>query len=265
MSSSPEQVASVDPESPDESADSLIRNAADPFKGDRLRYDYHTADPSEAAGVIASLIPRGARVLDVGCGTGSMSRILVDYRGVDLVGVEPDVERAAAAHSRGIHVLTGTFDSTTVATLGTFDVVLFADVLEHLVQPAAPLRLARHVLRPGGVVIASVPNIAHWSVRLRLLAGRFDYESYGIMDATHLRWFTADSLRALFDACGYCVDTMRHTAGTGLMVYRTATPWRYVPVPSRHWIVRKLARTAPRLFGCQHVVRAVPQAEKGIQ
>jgi len=79
-----------------------------------------------------------------------------------------------------------------------FDGVVFKDVLEHVADPAALLRDARSLLRPGGRVIASIPNVAHWTVRLRLLFGHFDYTPTGLLDATHLRFFMEASVRALF-------------------------------------------------------------------
>ena len=73
---------------------------------------------------------------------------------------------------------------------GPFDVVILADILEHLAEPAALLRLVARELNPGGMVLISVPNVARWSVRWHLMRGRFDYTETGIMDVTHLSWFT---------------------------------------------------------------------------
>jgi methionine biosynthesis protein MetW len=222
-----------------------------------LRYDGHTSDPLEAAGVIAGLMPANKRVLDVGCGTGSLSRLLVDLRGALVVGIEPDPKRATIARKRGIDARDGFFDEATASSLGKFDVVVFADVLEHLPDPASALQLTRQVLKSDGMVIVSVPNVAHWSVRLELLFGRFNYQSCGIMDATHLRWFTEYSLRAFFESSGYRVDVIRQTAGTGGSVYHEYCFWRWFrPRRYRIPLIRWLAKSLPRLFGYQHVVRA---------
>jgi 2-polyprenyl-3-methyl-5-hydroxy-6-metoxy-1,4-benzoquinol methylase len=141
--------------------------------------------------------------------------------------------------------------------LGKFDVVVFADVLEHLPNPASVLHLTRKVLNPGGLVIASIPNIAHWSIRWELLRGRFDYQPYGIMDATHLRWFTEKTVRSLFESCGYEVETIKHTAGLAADVYHKTFFWKnFRPRRYRFPLIQWLARTKPRLFGLQHVVRA---------
>lgn len=239
--------------SPDQHAKGFLVASVDP-----LRYEGHTDDPAEAAGMIARLLPSNKRVLDVGCGTGSMSKLLVDLFGVELVGIEPDLERAQRARARGLDVRHGILDEQALKDLGQFDVVVFADVLEHLPDPWSALSLARRALAPNGMVVASVPNVAHWSVRWELLWGRFDYQSCGIMDATHLRWFTEHSLRALFESAGYRVDRIQQTAGVGGSVYHEYVLWRWFR--PRRWklpLIRWLAKTFPRLFGYQHVIRAV--------
>lgn len=238
--------------SPDRHAAGFLEVCPDP-----LRYDGQTNDPAESAGMIAALVQPNARVLDVGCGTGSISKIIVETTGAQLTGIEPDPQRVAVARSRGINALQGFFDEKTIDNLGKFDVVVFADVLEHLPDPATALRLAHHVLKPDGAVVASIPNIAHWSVRLDLLCGRFDYQPYGIMDATHLRWFTEKSVRVLFETTGYQIESLRHTAGVLLPVYYEHFLWRYFrPRRWRNPLIRLLTKAMPRLFGCQHVIRA---------
>src|ERR1700756_4533552 len=131
-----------------------------------LRYDDRSLDPSESAGIMARMIPAGARVLDVGCGSGSLSRLIMDARNCIILGLEPNAERAAAAACKGVEVVRAEFAEELLPELGLFDVVLFADVLEHLADPFEMLRLARIILRAGGRVVASVPNVAHWTVRL---------------------------------------------------------------------------------------------------
>lgn len=172
------------------------------------------------------------------------------------MGVEPDLQRVTTARARGIDARHGFFDETAVQSLGKFDVVILADVLEHLPDPASVLQLTRRVLEQDGIVIASVPNVAHWSVRLDLLFGRFDYQPCGIMDATHLRWFTEKSVRVLFETTGYQIESLRHTAGVLLPVYYEHFLWRYFrPRRCRNPLIRLLTKAMPRLFGCQHVIR----------
>jgi methionine biosynthesis protein MetW len=225
---------------------------------DPLRYDGHVDAPQEVARMLAELVPMGSRVLDVGCGTGSVSRIIADTRDAQIIGVEPDSCRAAAARARGLEVHEQLFTAAILQELERFDVIVFADVLEHVADPSSFLQLAQRALRPGGRVIASVPNVAHWSVRVDLLRGRFDYQPFGIRDATHLRWFTAETIRLLFESSAFRVVSMRHTAGVTLPEYEARRPWRWIPRHRRDSLIRALTRRLPLLFGCQHIIHAVP-------
>ena len=237
--------------SPDDSATGFISSAPDP-----LRYEGHGLDPDEVAGIFASLLRTTDRVLDVGCGSGEVAKILMDTRGVQVVGVEPDPARAARAASRGVQVHIGYLTSELITAVGQFDIVLFADVLEHLANPHSLLLKAREALRPGGSVILSVPNVAHWSVRVDLLRGRFTYKSSGIMDATHLRWFTSDSLKFLVSSAGFRVTYHRMAAGTTLSDNTLRRPFAWLPPNFRSSLLRFTSRRWPNLFGCQHVIKA---------
>jgi hypothetical protein len=103
-----------------------------------------------------------------------------------------------------------------------------------------------------------VPNVAHWSVRTELLRGRFVYTPTGIMDATHLRWFTHVGIALLFRAAGLSIEEQRVTAGFDLPCYTQRFPWRRLPRSTRESIVRGAMRSWPNLFGCQLVVRSHP-------
>jgi methionine biosynthesis protein MetW len=240
-------------------------NAVDQMFGTRgngelepLRYDGHVDEPQEVARMLAELVPVGSRVLDVGCGTGSVSRIIADTRDARIIGIEPNSFRAASARARGLEVHEQPFTPAILQLLEPFDVVVFADVLEHVADPGSFLQLAHPALLPGGRVIASVPNVAHWSVRIDLLRGRFNYQPVGIRDSTHLRWFTGETVRSLFESNGLRVISLQHTAGVTLPEYETRRPWRWMSRDHRDPIIRALARRLPLLFGCQHIIHASP-------
>ena len=149
-----------------------------------------------------------------------------EHREAEVVGLEPEASRAALARENGFDVRERVLCAELGEVLGTFDVVLFADALEHMAAPVDALETAQRLLRRDGRIVASIPNVAHWSVRLELLAGRFDYQPHGILDATHLRWFTEKTLRGVFACAALEIEDLRMSAGTTLQVYRERRPWR---------------------------------------
>ena len=205
---------------------------------------------------LASFITPNARVLDVGCGTGSIAEIIRDERSATILGVEPDGERVQLAVARGLSVHHGVLTPEVVREHGPFDFVVFADVLEHLANPAEIVIIAKQGLKPGGSVVVSVPNVAHWFVRLDLLMGRFNYQDVGIMDATHLRWFTRETICEFFERLGFKITAMDHTVNIDLPDYYRRVPWRWLRRATRRKLVGALVRVRPSLFGCQHIVRA---------
>jgi methionine biosynthesis protein MetW len=237
--------------SPDQGASGLVQVVLDP-----LRYDVDRPfDSDEVTGIVANMIPAGVRVLDVGCGAGALVRVLRGVTRAEFLGIEPDAMRAERARSHGLNVRTGYLTRELVNELGLFDIVLLTDVLEHLPDPQSLLLIVREALRPGGIVIISVPNVAHWSVRLCLLRGIFQYQPSGIMDATHLRWFTADSIKSLLAYSGFKVMECRATAGHGLPDNDYHAPLRWLSASQRRRFLRIACRRWPALFGAQYVLK----------
>ena len=242
---------------PDDSALGILGRKPDP-----LRYGGGDAsDPAEVPGIIRALTPDNVRVLDVGCGTGGQTCAINRGKNNDVVAVEPDPLRAAAARSKGLNVYEGVFNDHFVACFGTFDVIILADVLEHVADPAQMLALVRGCLRAGGSMIVSVPNVAHWTVRFRLLLGRFDYADGGIMDATHLRWYTRKTLLSLLENAGFKVVRIGCSAGLWMSEYNSR-PLNLIPQRIRSRAVLLLLRVFPGLMACQYVVQ-VHALERG--
>jgi 2-polyprenyl-3-methyl-5-hydroxy-6-metoxy-1,4-benzoquinol methylase len=158
---------------------------------------------------LAERVPDGARaVLDVGCSRGATAAALRG-RGVALiVGVEPDPEDAEAAALAYDRVVAGRLEDVREDFSGSFDAILFGDVLEHLADPSDALSRVRPWLSARGVVVASVPNSGHWSVVDDLLRGRFDYVPYSVLSGTHVRLFTRRTLEDLFAASGFEVESV---------------------------------------------------------
>jgi methionine biosynthesis protein MetW len=220
-----------------------------------LRYDGHVDHPLEIAGMLRSMMPSNSRVLDVGCGTGSVTLIANRDKHNSVIGVEPDVARFEAARSRGIDAHNTFVDGAFLEQHGTFDVVMLADVLEHTASPGDFLRTIKSALKAEGCLLISVPNVAHWSVRLNLLVGRFDYESVGIMDSTHLRWFTLKTFVNLLTESGFELVEIRQTAAPSLPPYGRGI-FRFIPRRVKSPAIATLTRIFPLLFGVQHVAKA---------
>jgi len=156
----------------------------------------------------------GKRVLDVGCGRGQMGQLLSERFDCVVTGIEINPE--FAAECRGYQqVLIGSAEDEAVLTSLSerFDIILCGDVLEHLRQPEIPLRAFHQLIAPGGRLLISVPNVAQVRLRLRLLLGKWDYTSEGIMDRTHLRWFTLSSVRAMVTEYGWRQEDFDYTVG----------------------------------------------------
>lgn len=165
------------------------------------------------------LIPPNSRVLEIGSASGYLSGYMEQALGCRVTGLEFDPAATAIAAGRCSEVHTVDLDTPEAlqpaAVSAPYDVLLAAAVLEHLKYPERLLQDARSLLKPGARVIVSLPNVAHWSIRLRLLRGVFDYEDYGIMDRTHLRLYTAKTGRELLESQGYPVEQVA-IAGSGL-------------------------------------------------
>jgi O-antigen biosynthesis protein len=202
---------------------------------------FEAADRNNPRTIIGHWVPERAVVLEVGPGDGVISRWLKHTRHCRTVGIESAPAAAQAARDAFDELLIGSIDDPCVveqaAALGPFDVIIFADVLEHLVDPWRVLRQMRALLSPAGRVLISVPNIAHWSARVNLLRGRFDYADGYLMDRTHLRWFTQRTARALADSAGY-----RVVAAATVYKPRFARFW---PSLNGYQIVLSIAPAAP--------------------
>lgn len=167
---------------------------------------YGEMDSQSRADLVAK-IPAGARsVLDVGCSRGATSDPLKNAGVVRIVGIEPNCADAALARRHYDRVIELPLEEVREEFVGEFDAIFFGDVLEHLADPSAGLARVRPWLSGIGRVIASVPNVGHWSVIADLLAGRFDYIPYSILSGTHVRFFTRRTVEDLFEACGYRIE-----------------------------------------------------------
>jgi 2-polyprenyl-3-methyl-5-hydroxy-6-metoxy-1,4-benzoquinol methylase len=221
--------------------------------GPRYDTDVDLSNRNNSHTLMVELIGGNKRVLDVGCATGYLARALRE-RGCTVSGFESDPEAAEEARPHLDRLVVGDVERTDLAEAfgeERFDVVVFGDVLEHLRDPLPVLKAAKAVLAERGSVVASIPNIAHGSVRLALMAGRFDYQPLGLLDSTHLRFFTRASIEALFREAGLApLDVRRTTAG----FFDTPLPLQEAELPPE---VVDAVMADPESRTYQFVLRAV--------
>lgn len=192
---------------------------------------------------LVPLIPAEAtRILEVGCGEGRFANTLRAARPasrLEIVGVEVNEAAGRVARSVLDRLIVGNVEQLEVSYDNYFDCVVFADVLEHLVDPWNMLRRARGFLTDGGRIVASIPNVQHWTVLANLLRGRWDYAEYGIMDNTHLRFFTRASIRHLFESTGFEAIDIRPLLGATARarITRLATGGLAIPFLARQYLV----------------------------
>ncbi len=171
-------------------------------------------DPNHSHRQIVERIPRYAQVLELGCADGAMSRLMKDHSQAHVFGVEKDPQAAWQAQRHCDYVFTEDLDdphSLDALQFEKFDVITLVDVLEHLKHPQALLERLQPFMLDESVILLSVPNVAHTSVRLELLTGDFRYEEAGILDETHLKFFTLNSLKTLIERSGFVINSVDYT------------------------------------------------------
>jgi methionine biosynthesis protein MetW len=165
-------------------------------------------------------VSKKSRVLDVGCATGFMGEWLKNARDCEVVGVDIDIEEIRLARGVLNEVIHGSIEDTKVINslikhYTYFDTILMTSVLEHLVNPLHTLHQLKKLMTKNSTIIISTPNVAHWSIRLHLLSGKFDYTDYGILDKTHLHFYTVKTFHELINESGLTIEAIKFDFGGG--------------------------------------------------
>ena len=189
---------------------------------------------------IFRLVENGSRVLDVGCGNGELGERLRADKNCFVIGVEINKVRADQAKRKLDEVINSDIELIDdPSSYGSFDAIIFADCLEHLRYPVKALQQLSTNLKANGYFIISLPNVANWTVRLRLLLGKFDYQETGILDKTHLHFFTISSSKKFIRDAGFDV----------------------VYVGGYNQILRRLGRAWKGLFARQIIIKVQKRAQ----
>jgi 2-polyprenyl-3-methyl-5-hydroxy-6-metoxy-1,4-benzoquinol methylase len=205
--------------------------------------------PHRAHEKLIRLLEGAEVVLDAGCSSGYLAERL-QARGAKVSGLELDegaAERARcfceAVHVGDAETMDLPFEPE------SFDAIVCGDLIEHLRDPRSFLERVRPLLRPGGRLVLSTPNVANWSIRVGLLFGRFRYTPRGILDRTHSHLFTRKTLIECLEAAGYRVTVLDFTV-----------PVPVLSTPRVEALAHTIGRLRPSLFAYQFVLAAVPEA-----
>ena len=200
------------------------------------------------------------RILDVGTATGYLGTQLRS-RGNYVAGIESRKEWAETAGHHYDSFQLADIEEYDFPSRQEFDYILFADVLEHLRDPVAVLRRSIPALKGSGKILISVPNVAHLIVRLSLLAGRFDYRDRGILDKTHLRFFTLRSLKKMMQEVACKVIDIVPTPVPIQIVFPVTAGKLFDPFHEAHYA---FVRSWKTLLAYQFVVTAVPDVRDSV-
>lgn len=212
---------------------------------------------------VLELVPLSARrVLDVGCGGGKLGASIQQRQGAHVTGIELHPSAIEAAVQRLDEVLIGDIQNAAIEfPAGQVDCVICADVLEHLRDPLPVLRKIRRWLAPEGTLVTSIPNVRHHTVLRSLLAGNWTYESAGLLDEDHVRFFTRREIEKLLFRAGFSIQQQRMV---GDEAYRT---WQQQGSPRQIQLGPfQLQAASPdeaaELFAYQYLTTATPAPER---
>ncbi len=227
----------------------------------RYDYDIDTADNNRSHTKILKLLKPGQVVLEIGCATGYMTRYMKSSLQCRVVAVEIDGRSAEKARPFCDELVVGDIESLSLETIlahWQFDVIVMADVIEHLTHPAALLDKLKPLLKDAGYLLLSIPNGTHGALALELLDGKWEYRETGLMDRTHLHFYDKESLSDLLESCGWYVAQLDrvviHPRDTEMN-----TPWDRYP----REVTAYLEKVNPEYKTYQFIVKAHPMSIGG--
>jgi len=203
---------------------------------------------------VLALVPKDKNirtVLDIGCGAGSHAEVFVaEGKTVDGITLSPEEARLASVWCNKVFTYDLELGIPDLLS-GPYDLCLCSHVIEHIRDPSPILHGVRRVLAPQGMLLIALPNLLQYKYRWALFRGRFKYEDTGVMDSTHVRWYTLDSGKELLESHGFIVEKRTSSGHFPLSKLRTILPKSLVRSIDRFTVGR-----FPGLFGYEHLFLA---------
>jgi glycosyltransferase involved in cell wall biosynthesis/precorrin-6B methylase 2 len=226
---------------------------------DGAHYTYKRTDPYSSHSRIIEWIDqeRPQNVLEVGTATGYLSSEMAK-RGCNVTGIEQDPEMASIAEKYCSKMIVGDVESMDLSQLGKYDAIILGDVVEHLRNPREFLEKTGKLLNKGGKILMSLPNVANIWVRLNLLFGRFNYSRVGILDESHLRFFTLETSKKIARESGLDVISTNVTPIPLPLILPSTSKGR--PLSFLHAINWGITRLRKTLFGYQFILVCQPKS-----
>ena len=191
-------------------------------------------------------------ILDVGCNRGQLLKALDDWKG-EIWGIDKNEEVLNVVKDKYSKVILMDVCREGFHHQKKFDAIVFGDILEHTEEPEKVVKNFLPNLAKNGIVIISVPNVANWIIRLLLLVGKFDYTSSGILDGTHLKFFTLNSAKKMLDRCGLKIERIKATPVPLPLVIKSTDLGR--PLFLLHVLNYTITKLRKSFFGYQFIIK----------
>ncbi len=201
--------------------------------------------------VLSMVPPSAGRILDVGCGTGSLGSALHQLRPCHITGITYSGDEARIATNNIDHVIQADLNTLDFSPLGNFDCIIMSHILEHLYSPESLLERIKCALLQDSVILVGLPNILFWKQRKEFLIGRWRYQNGGIMDRTHFRFFDAASSEKLLEQGGYTILERRYDG-----LFPLTKPVRKLMGPLARKLEVSICNRMPGFFAWQFVYLA---------
>lgn len=210
-----------------------------------IQYKEYSADYNRW---VYNKIPENKKVLDLGCNTGLLGEVLIKNKKCIVYGADYSEKAIKIAKNKLNKAVVCDLEKDIPFENEKFDIIVLADILEHLKYPEELLKKIKVLLKEDGIIITSIPNVANIHIRFHLLFGNWNYKKSGILDQTHLKFFTEKTIKKLFLNSDYKILDIDSTPGFSFIVFR------HFKILKK--IREKLCKIYPKLFALQFIIIA---------